>query len=152
MAVQKKGYTFYSEKFDLRNLDKFNAVLKDIELSPIKEGARLILRSLYFEYNSNSLLKESGLEMKRLLDMMKKNSEMKIEISGHTDNIGSDKFNKKLSEDRALAVKNYLVKNGIKPSRMLAAGYGFENPIVEKGSKEELAKNRRVEIKILSMK
>ncbi len=152
VAVQKKGYTFYSEKFDLRNLDKFNAVLKDIELSPIKEGARLILRSLYFEYNSNSLLKESGLEMKRLLDMMKKNSEMKIEISGHTDNIGSDKFNKKLSEDRALAVKNYLVKNGIKPSRMLAAGYGFENPIVEKGSKEELAKNRRVEIKILSMK
>ncbi len=150
VAVQKPGYTFYSEKFDLRNLYEFNAVLKDIELSPIRKGTRLILRNLYFKYNSAQLLKESDLEMKRLLSLLKKNPAMKIEVSGHTDNIGSSTFNKELYLKRAQTVQNYVAKNGVKRDRVAAVGYGFEKPIVKKGSKKQMAKNRRVEVKILS--
>jgi len=152
VAVQKAGYTFYSEKFDLKNVSKFSAVLKDIQLSPIRKGTRLILRNLYFKYNSARLLKESDYEMKRLLNLMKKNPAMKIEVSGHTDNIGSLKFNKELSLKRAQAVKVYMIKNGLKGDRVTAVGYGFEKPIVKKGSKKQMAKNRRVEVKILSTK
>lgn len=150
VAVQKQGYTFYSEVFDLKNLESFNAIIRNMELSPVKKGTRMILRNIYFQYNSDRLLKESNLEMKRLLSLMKRNRSIRIEISGHTDAIGSKAFNKKLSLKRAERVKRYLVRRGIRKDRLVAVGYAFEKPLVEEGTKEEMKKNRRVEIKILS--
>lgn len=152
VSVQKKGYTFYSEKFDLRKLEKSNAVYRSIKLSPIVTGTRMILRNLYFEYRSDRILSEADQELQRLLALMKKNPEMRIEISGHTDNVGSSRYNKRLSQKRATAVKKYLTEKGIDKNRMTAKGYGFEQLLIKKGTKKEMSVNRRVEIRILSMK
>ena len=151
VAVKKRGYTFYSEKFDLRKLAASNAVYRCIKLAPIVTGTRMILKNIYFKYQSDKILPEADQELQRLLDLMKKNPEMRIEISGHTDNVGSARYNKKLSRKRAEAVRKHLVEKGIDKDRMTAIGYGFEQLILKKGTKKEMSVNRRVEIKILSM-
>ena len=74
---------------------------------------------------------------------------MSIEVSGHTDNTGSASLNKKLSKDRALTVKNYLVNKGIEDERITYAGYGFEQPIASNDTPEGREQNRRVEIKVI---
>jgi outer membrane protein OmpA-like peptidoglycan-associated protein len=74
---------------------------------------------------------------------------MKIELSGHTDSDGSDTYNQKLSENRAKAVVDYLVKRGIKAERMVAVGYGESKPIDTNETPEGKQNNRRTELKIL---
>ncbi len=73
-----------------------------------------------------------------------------MEVSGHTDNVGSASFNKRLSKQRALAVKNYLVSKGVEQDRIVAVGYGFEKPVASNDTPEGRQQNRRVEMKILN--
>jgi outer membrane protein OmpA-like peptidoglycan-associated protein len=83
-----------------------------------------------------------------LLDFLVKNGTVKIEISGHTDNYGTDAYNQKLSVDRARAVYRYLIDNGIESNRLSYKGYGKEKPVVPNDTEENRAKNRRTEILI----
>ena len=101
----------------------------------------------FFDYNSFELKPESFPELDRLAEFIKSNTSMEIEISGHTDNIGSDEFNKKLSLKRAESVLNYLVSKGIKKNLMSVKGYGATIPLVPNTNDENRSKNRRVEIK-----
>ena len=82
-------------------------------------------------------------------EILKRNPTMKIEIQGHTDNVGSEAFNQRLSENRANAVKEYLISKGISADRLKAVGYGESNPIAPNDTEEGRAMNRRVGMKVL---
>jgi len=94
------------------------------------------------------LKEESVHELERLKKLLLDNPTMKIEISGHTDNVGSEAFNNELSLNRARAVYNYLVKQGIAPDRMVYKGYGFSKPIADNSTEEGRAENRRTSFTI----
>jgi len=108
------------------------------------------LDNVFFNTGKSTLRPDSYKELNELVEVMKFKKNMKIEISGHTDNVGDDDANQKLSEARANAVRKYLLKKGIEPARVVAVGYGETKPIAYNDTKEGRQKNRRTEVKILS--
>ena len=80
---------------------------------------------------------------------MRENPSVRIEVSGHTDNTGSPEYNLKLSLNRAKVVADYLIKNGMDPSRIVAKGYGEKQPVAQNDTEEGRALNRRTEFRIL---
>jgi len=118
----------------------------------LQEGKRLILRNIFFDYNLATLRSNSKHELNKLFDFMKGNSDVKIVVSGHTDAIGNDDYNLRLSKDRAQAVVDYLVRNGITSSRLTAVGYGETRPIARNENADNSDNaigrqlNRRIEI------
>ena len=148
-SVSSKGYTFYSTKIDLIDLKSYKEIHKDILLEPARIGARIVLNNLYFKYRSYKLLEDSKYELGRIINLMKDNPNMNIEISGHTDNVGSRSYNLELSQKRAGSVVNYLVKNGISRDRLVPKGYGQSRPIASNKTEKNREKNRRVEIKVI---
>ncbi|MCB9187250.1 MAG: PD40 domain-containing protein [Flavobacteriales bacterium] len=126
----------------------------DGTLKNLQEGRRLILRNIFFDYNQATLRPNSKHELNRMYDFMKNNPSIKIEVSGHTDSRGNDEYNMRLSKDRAQAVVDYLVRNGISPSRLTAVGYGETRPIA-RNENSDLSDNpvgrqlnRRIEIRM----
>jgi len=114
-------------------------------------GDRFVLKNIYFDYDKATLRPESKPELDKLLALLKKIPSLKVEISGHTDNKGSEEYNLKLSEDRAKAVVDYLVAAGIDPTRLTYKGYGFSQPIASNETDEGRQLNRRVEFKIIGV-
>jgi OOP family OmpA-OmpF porin len=151
VSVTSKGYSFQSEVYDLEKTGSYETVKKNIILEPLKLNASFRLNNLFFEFDSASLTKESALELDRVIDMMKTNPTMQVEISAHTDDMGSDAYNQKLSQLRAESVVTYLTTNGIAAERLVAKGYGETVPSVANDSEENRAKNRRVEFKITKL-
>ena len=121
----------------------------NVDLIKVKVGKKVVLNNILFETGKSVLTSGSYKELERLLNIMKENAQMKIEISGHTDKTGSEPLNFKLSGARAKAVVDYLIQNGIDPSRMESRGYGSLQPISDNATAAGRAKNRRVEFKIL---
>jgi outer membrane protein OmpA-like peptidoglycan-associated protein len=113
-------------------------------------GETLTLREIYFQYDKTTLLQQSYNELQRLLRLLEANPKMRIEIGGHTDSKGSVEYNQRLSEGRAKAVADYLIEHGINAKRLEFKGYGKSRPIDDNDSEEGRARNRRVEIKVLS--
>jgi outer membrane protein OmpA-like peptidoglycan-associated protein len=120
----------------------------DISLTKVKVGKKVVLNNILFEQGKAVITKSSTPELEKLLAAMQDNPNMKIEVSGHTDNTGSAIINAKLSSDRAKAIVDYLVKNGIDSGRMTFAGYGPDQPVADNSTPAGRAKNRRVEFKI----
>lgn len=151
LNVSKPGYLFYSENFTLTGVaDNTKPFLKDVPLQAMKEGTKVILKNIFFGTNSFELKKESTVELNKVLQFIIDNPNIKIEISGHTDNVGNDALNQKLSENRAKSVVNYLVSKGISSSRIISKGYGKTQPIADNRTEEGRALNRRTEFKIVS--
>lgn len=121
----------------------------NIDLIKVKVGKKVVLKNILFETGKSILTNDSYTELGRLTNIMNENAQMKIEISGHTDKTGSEPINFKLSEDRAKAVLEFLVKQGIDRSRMESKGFGSLQPISDNATPAGRAKNRRVEFKIL---
>ncbi|MBL7892514.1 MAG: OmpA family protein [Bacteroidia bacterium] len=117
----------------------------------IKAGDKIILTSILFEEASSTLLPLSINELSKLKSFLMSN-QVKIEISGYTDNIGNPSKNITLSKDRAESVANYLIKNGISQNRISFKGYGAAFPMYDNISEGNRAKNRRVEFKIVERK
>ncbi|MDR1226597.1 MAG: OmpA family protein [Prevotellaceae bacterium] len=149
LVVKADNYLFYSENIDVRGNAEYQEIYKDIELNGLAVGAKVVLRNLFFESGKAVLTKESVTELNRLLVMMTDMPKLRIEISGHTDNVGSAAFNKKLSQERAKAVVDYLVKDGIDISRLTYVGYGFDQPVADNKTAAGKAQNRRTEFKII---
>ncbi len=149
LYVNKKGYLFQSRSFDYTQIDALDSVTVDIYLEPIASGSTITLNNIFFESGSYALLDKSQTELNKLVGFMKENPEMKIEIAGHTDDVGSDSDNLTLSKNRAKAVVEYLTENGISKERMQSEGYGETQPIVPNTSDANRAKNRRIDFKIL---
>jgi outer membrane protein OmpA-like peptidoglycan-associated protein len=115
------------------------------------EPAKTItLENVYFDFNKSTLKEASPKALDDLVDFMKLKTTLVIEIAGHTDNIGDVHYNKILSQARAESVRNYLIKKGIAPERLIAKGYGDELPIAGNEDDEGRQKNRRTEVKIIS--
>jgi outer membrane protein OmpA-like peptidoglycan-associated protein len=149
LTVVKDGYLFHSENFDLNDSLDFQSIDLDISLDGIDVNSTVILRNIFFDYGKDILKDESKLELSRVLALLEKYPKMKLEISGHTDNVSSYKFNLKLSKKRAQSVANYLINNGVDKYRLIVEGYAFNKPIAENETKEGRIKNRRVEFKVL---
>ena len=124
--------------------DEFLEGLKDID-----EGSSVVLENIFFEFNKTDLLPASYSELNKVIQFMLEEDIKLIEISGHTDNEGTDTYNQKLSEGRAASVVNYLASQGIKPERMLAVGYGESRPVDTNQTEKGRAQNRRVEFTLI---
>ncbi len=148
-SIQKKGYMFFSDHIDLTNIDTVATIEKNITLKPVEVGSQIVLHNIFFEFNSAELRPESIGELKRLLQLMTENPNIKVEIAGHTDSVGSESYNLKLSRQRAEAVKQWLVEHGISPDRIKTVGYGESQPVADNATEEGRAKNRRVTFTII---
>lgn len=118
--------------------------------STLSVGSTVILHNIYFQFDRSTILQQSYKELSSLIAMLHDNPKIRIEIGGHTDSQGSASYNLKLSENRAKSVAEYLTAKGIDPKRIQYRGYGKTKPIADNSTEEGQAKNRRVEIKILS--
>ncbi len=111
-----------------------------------------VIEGITFKTNSANLTKKSYDVLDKAVQVLSDYPDTRIEISGHTDNVGKDEYNKELSQKRAVAVKQYFVDKGIKPERLTAVGYGMEMPIADNKTAAGKAKNRRTEFKLLTGK
>lgn len=150
LAVKAKEYLFHSENFDIPPVTEFREMKKDIYLKKVEIGSKIILKNIFFEFNEAKLRPESMPELERLVKLMKDVPTLKIEISGHTDNVGSELYNQELSEKRAKAVVDYLVAKGVDRNRLTYKGYGLTQPIASNETEEGRAMNRRTEFKVIS--
>lgn len=149
LSVNKVGYMFHSENFNIKDSSKFNNIVKEILLQPMEVGTKVVLQNIFFDYDKATLRKESFLELDKIQKIMESNPNMIIEISGHTDNKGSFDYNEKLSRERAKSVVDYLIEHGVQKSRLSYKGYAFSQPISENDTEKGRQLNRRVEFKVL---
>lgn len=148
--AHKPDFVSVNANLDLVDLKEYAEIKKDLLLTPIEVGQKVVLNNLFFDFGKSELRKESYLELNRLAELFKKNSALKIEISGHTDNVGAKSINDKLSADRAMAVVNYLVKRvEASKGRIREHHYGESQPVADNSSAKGRQLNRRVEFKIL---
>lgn len=150
IAVKSESYLFHSENFDIPSVAGYQEVNKDIKLKKFEVGTKIVLNNIFFDTGKSILRPESYAELGILLKLMNDMPTLKIEISGHTDNVGSAASNKTLSENRAKAVVDYLIGKGVGGDRMTFKGYGFDQPIATNATQEGRQMNRRTEFKVLS--
>ncbi len=143
VTASSPDHFFYSERFEIPTNAKGTELKKDIILS--RNSTRLLVA---FDFNKSTLNDESIPDLENLLAYLQSNPNINTVLEGHTDDVGSDDFNNKLSKDRADAVKAWLVNNGVATKRIETKGYGKTKPLVKGTSDEARATNRRVEIKI----
>jgi outer membrane protein OmpA-like peptidoglycan-associated protein len=122
-----------------------------LNLQPLIPGSNLTLKDILFASNSDQLDEISFTELSRVIDLMKENPTLRVEINAHTDDVGSAQYNQLLSERRAQSVVKFLIENRISPDRFQAEGKGESEPIVPNDTEENRAKNRRVVLKILEV-
>ncbi len=148
--VAKKGYLFYSGNIPLSNYTGVKPYEKDIPLQPIEIGKSITLRNIFFKTDDFALRDESFAELGKVIEFLKDNPTVRIEIGGHTDNTGTALHNKELSLKRAKSVYDYLIKQGKIPGlRLRFAGYGDSKPMAENNTPEGKAMNRRTEMLII---
>ncbi|MEM6632360.1 MAG: OmpA family protein [Bacteroidota bacterium] len=151
VEVSAPGHMFYGENILLDTLFRTSRLQRDIKLAPIQEGEIVVLGNVYFDPGRWELLSNSLPEMERIIRFMNNNPNLIVELGGHTDDTGRAEDKQQLSLNRAKAVKEYLVSQGI-PDRMLVAkGYGMNRPIANNSTDLGRRKNRRVEFKVLKV-
>ena len=154
--VNRKGYLFYSENFSLKEKESDTGTdipseyIIDIAMRPIEPNSRIVLRNIFFDFNQYDLKPESSVELDKVVQLMKDNPTLRIQIDGHTDNVGKPADNLKLSENRAKEVILYLTQKGIQADRLSYKGFGATQPVADNTTEENRAKNRRTELKVVS--
>jgi len=138
--VSTEGYVYFLDIFSHQNSDTIQVALK-----PIRKDVKEILRTIYFELNSDVIRSDSQAPLDELYHFLVLNPDVKIAIVGHTDITGTNEHNQRLSEGRAKAVHDVLLEKGINPSRLSWVGKGTSEPIAPNDSEQNRAKNRRVE-------
>jgi hypothetical protein len=153
LNVSCPGYLFYSDHFELTGThEQTDPCMKDIPMQLIRVGNAIIMKNIFFETDQYQLKEESGSELDKLVEFLNNNPGISVEISGHTDDVGTEAYNEVLSRNRADAVKNYLLSAGIFPGRLSSVGYGYSTPVASNATEEGRALNRRTEILITSVK
>jgi outer membrane protein OmpA-like peptidoglycan-associated protein len=152
LIVSSDGYLFHSESFNLTGEHPLlEPYLVDIALQKITVDDPVVLKNIFFDTDKYDLKKESYAELNKLVELLKNNPKLKIEISGHTDNQGSKTHNQELSQNRAKAVYDYLAANGIATTRLTYKGYGDTQPIDTNDTDQGRANNRRTEFKVTAV-
>jgi OmpA-OmpF porin, OOP family len=149
LFVSAPQFMMNSLNFDYTSRKNLTPVALDVYLKPIKAGSVAVLTNLFFPSAKYDLEKRSQTELNKLINFMRQNKEIKIEITGHTDDVGSDAANMILSEKRAKAVVDYLTSHGISGSRIRHKGYGETKPVKPNTSEENRQLNRRIEMQVL---
>lgn len=151
LNVTAKGYAFHSEHIALRGVKTFgDPLLIDIALKPIKPDQVIVMKNIFFQTGQYLLEKESLAELNTLMLFLNENPGVQIEIRGHTDLVGTEEYNARLSLMRAFSVYQYLVENGIHASRLQYNGYGYSIPVASNETEEGRRLNRRTEFRILT--
>lgn len=151
LNVSCKGYLFYSRNFSMKAEEVVKSPLTlEVPMQPVAVGEKVVLRNIFFATDKYELQPESMAELDKLLEFLKRNPSMVIEIGGHTDNVGSDAHNLELSQNRANSVFKYLLEKGIPAQRLSAKGYGKSVPMESNDTPEGRASNRRTEFKVVS--
>jgi outer membrane protein OmpA-like peptidoglycan-associated protein len=148
--VNRKGYLFYSDNFFLTNHSPDSTYEKNIPLQPIEANASVVLKNVFFDVNKFDLKPESEAELDIVVQLMNDNPSVKIQIGGHTDNVGKPAENLTLSNNRAKSVVTYLISKGISTTRLSAKGFGETQPVADNKTEEGKALNRRTEMKVIS--
>lgn len=146
--AKKAGYIPWSDNLDLTEINEYQEIKRDLYLVPIKVDEEIILNNIFFTRGKADLLPSSYTELDRLVQEMKDNPKMEIEVQGHTNNIGDHDELVDLSVRRAEAVKRYLVEKDIDPNRISTVGYGPDRPIASNKIEAGRRKNQRVSFKI----
>lgn len=146
--VEAKGYLFKSQNFSLKGMPEEETSFFDltIDLESIAVGKGIVLNNIFYESGSFELAEKSQPELKMITRFLKLNPKVVIEISGHTDNVGSNSDNLTLSRNRANSVRDYLLNLGVPEKRIIAKGYGETNPVASNDTDEGRAQNRRTEM------
>lgn len=152
LYVNCEGYLFQSLNFNYADTTggRPEPVQQNIILEPVKAGTVTVLKNIFFDTDSYALKEKSLTELQRVVRFLQENPTVRIEISGHTDNTGQPAYNQKLSENRALAVYNYLIANGINQARISSRGYGHTRPVATNDTPEGRQQNRRIEFRVLA--
>jgi outer membrane protein OmpA-like peptidoglycan-associated protein len=149
LNVSAQGYLFYSEHFAFRGLHTVSEPqLRDVPLDRVDVGSVVVLHNVFYATGSWELKPESRAELDKVRVFLSENPGIKVEIGGHTDNVGSPEDNLLLSEQRAQSVVNYLKELGVEEQSINATGYGESQPVDTNESEEARARNRRTELKI----
>lgn len=149
LNAKAKNFIPVSENLDLSAMDSYKEITKDLILMPLEIGTTVRLNNIFFENAKAELMETSFSELNKVIKLMQENEQMEILISGHTDAVGSDDSNQKLSENRAASVMQYLIDNGIHKSRISSKGFGESNPVADNNTEDGKQLNRRVEFTIL---
>jgi outer membrane protein OmpA-like peptidoglycan-associated protein len=145
MVVESKGYL---KRIATLIVERDRPLTKDFQL--VKEWMVITLHGIYFDFDKATIKPESRPALEDAAKTLNENPTISVQIRGHTDGIGSDRYNQRLSEKRAQAVVNYLVQDlGIDASRLTARGYGKSRPVADNKTEQGRALNRRVEFVIL---
>lgn len=148
LSIAGKGHMYYSDTIRIGREGVEKPLQKNIRMQKIKIGESLVLKGMFFDVDDHHLKPQSVTELQQLLHFLNLNHTVTIEISGHTDNTGSEQHNVQLSDARAFEVYKYLFVNRINKNRMTYKGYGKTVPVAPNDSEQGRARNRRTEIKI----
>lgn len=155
IGYEADDFLYQSDNINVVDSMTYQEIDRPVELSPLKVGQKIVVRNIFFDSGKSKLKPESKTELDKIVTLMKKYPLLVLEIAGHTDASGPDEMNMKLSLERAKAVQEYLVTNGIDKARTTTKGYGETQPIAvnynKDGSanKRGMSMNRRFEFKVL---
>jgi OmpA-OmpF porin, OOP family len=148
LAASAEGYLNATDSSEVAN-EETTPVIKDFYLQPIEVGLTVRLKNIYFDFDKTTLKSESFVELNKVVEFLKSNPTVEVEISGHTDSKGSDDYNLNLSQGRSQSVVDYIVSQGIDAFRLTAHGYGEGKPIDTNDTEDGRANNRRVEFTVV---
>jgi len=149
-TTSAEGYLNSTDSVEVASAE-VTPIIKNLFLTPIEVGLTVRLKNIYFDFDKATLKSESFVELDKVVDFLKSNPSVSIEISGHTDSKGSDTYNENLSQGRSQSVVDYIIGQGIDSSRLEAHGYGEAKPIDSNDTEEGRANNRRVEFTVLKI-
>ena len=143
------GYDIYTFELPEEVRSDSANYLSKVDVVELAPGDAVVLQNIQFEFNSSALTADSKEGIEMIVDFLQRNPELKVELAGHTDNVGNAKYNLQLSDDRANVVREALIAKGIEASRLTAKGYGASRPLWPNDSDEHRALNRRTEMIII---
>lgn len=149
LYVSHPGYLFKSLNFNYEVQENLVPILLDVNLDGVKTGASAVLNNIFFDLNKYDLKEKSVTELDKVIRFLTENPSIRVEISGHTDNLGTAAYNLQLSLKRAQAVSSYLVAHGIDQGRVTQKGYGAQKPLAPNDTEENRQINRRIEFRLI---
>ncbi len=150
VATELHGYLFNSINFNVPNFSEFMEIDTHILMQKVAVGSKAVLKNIFFDTGKSDLKTQSLSELENIRELLLNHPELKVQINGHTDNVGKVAYNKILSLKRAQSVVDYLIQHGITAYRVSAVGYGSERPLVSNDDESQGREiNRRTEIEII---
>ncbi|MHC1706774.1 MAG: OmpA family protein [Bacteroidales bacterium] len=148
IAIKAEGYLFHSENMNIPENQSYFEQIRDIPMDKVEVGKKIILRNIFFDFDQSTMKPESRAELGQLISLLKEIPGLTLEITGHTDNRGTQEYNLELSGNRAKEVLDYLVNNGIDRKRLSYTGRGFSQPLSSNETEEGRRANRRIEVTV----